>query len=162
MNSYFRTRWWRRLKDCGFFESIPLWAVTLICSLVITILSFVIILSVYARFFKLYIYTAIAPVPLQQFPCWRTATSKIRKKLLEILCGGSLKVRSISCLPAPLFSVFAESPPVVNQSGACCYGVELMNGEVDLQYAGTCGSSKACGSHSKGNDGALERSNKWK
>ena len=44
------------IEDCGFFESIPLWAVTLICSLVITILSFIIILSVYGRFFKLYIY----------------------------------------------------------------------------------------------------------
>ena len=42
------------IEDCGFFESIPLWAVTLICSLVITILSFIIILSVYGRFFKLY------------------------------------------------------------------------------------------------------------
>lgn len=55
------------IEDCGFFESIPLWAVTLIGSLVIAILSFIIIMSVYARFFKLYMYTAIAPVPLSTF-----------------------------------------------------------------------------------------------
>lgn len=34
------------IEDCGFFESIPLWAVTLIGSLVITILSFIMILTV--------------------------------------------------------------------------------------------------------------------
>lgn len=52
------------VKECGFFESIPLWAVTLIGSLFITILSFVMILTIYGRFFKLYMYTAIAPIPL--------------------------------------------------------------------------------------------------
>lgn len=50
----------KAIEDCGFFESIPLWAVTIIGSLFITILSFVIIMTVYGRFFKLYMYTAIA------------------------------------------------------------------------------------------------------
>lgn len=50
----------KAIEDCGFFESIPLWAVTLIGSLFITVLSFIIIMSVYGRFFKLYMYTAIA------------------------------------------------------------------------------------------------------
>lgn len=55
------------IEDCGFFESIPLWAVTLIGSLVITVMSFIIILTVYGRFFRLYLYTAIAPIPLSTF-----------------------------------------------------------------------------------------------
>lgn len=55
------------VEDCGFFESIPLWAVTLIGGLFITVLSFIMIMSVYGRFFKLYLYTAIAPVPLSSF-----------------------------------------------------------------------------------------------
>lgn len=38
------------VEDCGFFESIPLWAVTLIGGLFITILSFIMIMSVYGRF----------------------------------------------------------------------------------------------------------------
>lgn len=42
------------IKDCGFWESIPLWAVTLIGSLLVTVLSFIMILTVYGRFFKLY------------------------------------------------------------------------------------------------------------
>lgn len=40
------------VEDCGFFESIPLWAVTLIGGLLIWVLSFVMILSVYGRFSK--------------------------------------------------------------------------------------------------------------
>ena len=38
------------VEDCGFFESIPLWAVTLIGGLFITVLSFIMIMSVYGRF----------------------------------------------------------------------------------------------------------------
>ena len=48
------------VEDCGFFESIPLWAVTLIGGLFITVLSFIMIMSVYGRFFKLYLYTAVS------------------------------------------------------------------------------------------------------
>lgn len=52
------------VDDCGFLESIPLWAVTLLGGIFITVLSFVMILTVYGRFFKIYMYTAIAPIPL--------------------------------------------------------------------------------------------------
>ena len=55
------------IEDCNFFASIPLWAVTLIGCLVVWVLAFVMILSIYGRFFKLYMYTAIAPVPLASF-----------------------------------------------------------------------------------------------
>ena len=52
------------VENVGFLESIPLWAVTLLGGIFITILSFVMILTVYGRFFKLYMYTAISPIPL--------------------------------------------------------------------------------------------------
>lgn len=55
------------IESVGFFESIPLWAVTLIGGLFITELSFIMIMGVYGRFFKLYLYAAIAPVPLAAF-----------------------------------------------------------------------------------------------
>ena len=55
------------IKDVGFLDSIPLWAVTLLGSLFIWVLSLVMILTVYSRFFKLYMATAIAPVPLASF-----------------------------------------------------------------------------------------------
>lgn len=50
------------VSNTGFLESIPLWAVTLLGSIFITILSFVMILTVYGRFFKLYMYTAISSI----------------------------------------------------------------------------------------------------
>ena len=52
------------IEDVSFLESIPLWLVSLLGSLLITVLSFVLILTVYGRFFKIFIYTAIAPLPL--------------------------------------------------------------------------------------------------
>lgn len=103
------------IEDCGFFESIPLWAVTLICSLVITILSFIIILSVYARFFKLYIYTAIAPVPLSTFA--GEPTQQIGKSFLKSYAAVCLE-GAIILLACIIFSAFAESPPVVDQDAA--------------------------------------------
>ena len=54
------------VNNTGFLESIPLWAVTLLGSVFITILSFIMILTVYGRFFKIYMYTAISPIPLSQ------------------------------------------------------------------------------------------------
>lgn len=38
------------VEECGFFESIPLWAVTLIGGLFITVMSFILIMTVYGRF----------------------------------------------------------------------------------------------------------------
>lgn len=55
------------IEECGFFESIPLCAITLIGGLLITVLPFILITSVYGRFFKLYMYTALAPIPLSTF-----------------------------------------------------------------------------------------------
>ena len=42
------------INSVGFWDSIPLWAVTLLGGLFITVLSFLLILTVYARLFKRY------------------------------------------------------------------------------------------------------------
>ena len=105
----------KAIEDCGFFESIPLWAVTLICCLVITILSFIIILSVYGRFFKLYIYTAIAPIPLAAFA--GEPTQQIGKSFLKSYAAVCLE-GAIILLACIVFSLFAESPPVVDTQSA--------------------------------------------
>jgi hypothetical protein len=55
------------VRNVGFFESIPLWLVTLLGSLLIWVLSLIMIFSVYGRFFRLYLYTALAPLPLSTF-----------------------------------------------------------------------------------------------
>ena len=61
-NSYLPQEIADAVDKVGFFNSIPLGAVTILGGLFITVLSFVMILTVYGRFFKLYLYTAIAEV----------------------------------------------------------------------------------------------------
>ncbi|MCP1110899.1 hypothetical protein [Ohessyouella blattaphilus] len=101
------------IEDCGFFESIPLWAVTLIGSLFITVLSFIIITSVYGRFFKLYMYTAIAPIPLSTFagePTQRIGIS-FMKSYAAVCLEGAIII--LACI---IFSLFATTPPAVDTS----------------------------------------------
>ena len=43
-----------KINAVGFWSSIPLWAVTLLGGLFITVLSFVMIMTVYGRLFRLY------------------------------------------------------------------------------------------------------------
>lgn len=100
------------VEACGFLESIPLWAVTLIGSLFITILSFIMIMSVYGRFFRLYLYAAIAPIPLSTFagePSQNVGKSFI-KSYAAICLEGAIIV--LACI---IFSVYAASPPVVKE-----------------------------------------------
>ena len=103
------------IEACGFFESIPLWAVTLIGSLLITILSFIMILTVYGRFFKLYLYTALAPVPLATFA--GAPTQQVGISFLKSYTGVCLE-GAIIILACIIFSLFAASPPTINTSDA--------------------------------------------
>ena len=103
------------IEDVGFLESIPLWAVTLIGSLFITVLSFIIIMSVYARFFKIYMYTAIAPVPLAAFA--GQPTEQIGKSFIKSYAAVCLE-GAIILLACIIFSVFAASPPAVDADAA--------------------------------------------
>ena len=105
----------KAVEDCGFFESIPLWAVTLIGGLFITVLSFIMIMSVYGRFFRLYLYTAIAPIPLSSFagePSQNIGRSFL-KSYAAVCLEGAIVV--LACI---IFSLFASSPPVVNPDAA--------------------------------------------
>lgn len=86
------------INECGFFESIPLWAVTLIGSLFITILSFIMILTIYGRFFKLYMYTAIAPIPLSTIggePTQNIAKSFIKSYTAVCLEGAIILIACV-------------------------------------------------------------------
>lgn len=98
------------VEDCGFLESIPLWAVTLIGSLFITILSFVMILTVYGRFFRLYLYTAIAPLPLSTFA--GEPTQNVGKSFLKSYAAVCLE-GAVIVLGCIIFSLFAANPPTV-------------------------------------------------
>jgi hypothetical protein len=115
------------IGDTGFFESIPLWAVTLLGGLFVIVLSFIMILSVYARFFKLYIYTAIAPIPLASFagePSQSMGVS-FMKSYAAVCLEGAIIV--LACI---IFSLFASAPPVVDTSAAAVTQVWAYVGEL--------------------------------
>ncbi|MBQ6720294.1 MAG: hypothetical protein IJN20_08115, partial [Oscillospiraceae bacterium] len=115
------------VEDCGFFESIPLWAVTLIGGLLITVLSFVMIMTVYGRFFKLYLYTAIAPVPMAAFAGEPTQSIGISfvKSYTAVCLEGAIIV--LGCI---IFSLFAATPPVVDPNAAAVTMVWSYIGEL--------------------------------
>lgn len=99
------------IESAGFLEFIPLWAVTLLGGLFITVLSFIVILTVYGRFFKLYMYTAIAPIPLSTFagePSQSVGKSFVRSYAAVCLEGAIIM---LACI---IFSLFASAPPAVD------------------------------------------------
>lgn len=99
------------VNDCGFLESIPIWAVTLLGGIFITILSFVMILTVYGRFFKLYMYTAISPIPLAASA--GESTQNISITFIKSYAGVCLE-GAIIVLACIIFTTLASSPPVVD------------------------------------------------
>ena len=115
------------VEDCGFFESIPLWAVTLIGGLFITVLSFVMIMTVYGRFFKLYLYAAIAPIPLSTFA--GEPTQNVGRSFLKSYAAVCLE-GAIIVLACIIFSYFAATPPTVNTGAAAVTMVWSYIGEL--------------------------------
>ena len=103
------------VSNTGFLESIPLWAVTLLGSIFITILSFIMILTVYGRFFKLYMYTAISPIPLASAASESTQHTALTfiKSYAAVCLEGAIIV--LACI---IFSAFATSAPVVDSSAS--------------------------------------------
>ncbi len=102
-----------KIEAVGMLESIPLWIVTLLGSLLITVLSFVMILTVYGRMFKLYMYTAIAPIPLATFA--GEPTQSVGKNFIRSYAGVCLE-GAIIALACIIFSVFASSPSAIGDT----------------------------------------------
>lgn len=127
------------IEDCGFFESIPLWAVTLIGGLFITVLSFILTMTVYGRFFKLYMYTALAPIPLSTFA--GEPSQNVGKSFIKSFCAVCLE-GAVIVLACIIFSLFASSPPVVNPDAAAVTQVWSYIGELVFNMLVLVGSVK--------------------
>ena len=94
---------------------------------IVTVLSFIMIMTVYGRFFKLYLYTAITPIPLPTFA--GEPTSHVGKSFLKSYAAVCLEgaIIILSCI---IFSLFASSPPVVDASAAAVTQVWKYIGEL--------------------------------
>lgn len=126
-------------EDTGFWESIPLWVVTLIGSLFVWVLAFVMILTVYGRFFKLYMYTAIAPVPLSTFA--GEPSQNVGKSFLKSYAAVCLE-GAVIVLACIIFSVFASEPPVVDTTADAANIVWSYIGELVFNMLVLVGSVK--------------------
>jgi len=115
------------INNVGFWDSIPLWIVTLIGSLLIWVLSLIMILTVYGRFFKIYMATAIAPVPLASFA--GESSSNIGKSFVKQYAALCLQgcVIVLACI---IFSAFMSEPPALGNID----GLSAVN--VVWQYVG--------------------------
>ena len=119
-----------------------MWAVTLIGGLFIWVLSFVMILSVYGRFFKMYMYTALAPVPLSAFA--GEPTQNIGKSFLKSYASVCLE-GAIIVLACIIFSAFSSSgTPVVDSSASVVTQVWSYLGEVIFNLLVLVGAIKGC------------------
>lgn len=126
------------VSNTGFLESIPLWAVTLLGSIFITILSFVMILTVYGRFFKLYMYTAISPIPLAAAG---ESTQNTAFTFIKSYAGVCLE-GAIIVLACIIFSAFASSAPVVDTTASSVSMVWSYVGELIFNMLVLVGSIK--------------------
>jgi len=115
------------IENTSFGDSIPLWAITLIGGLFITVLSFIMILTVYGRFFKMYLYTAIAPIPLSTFA--GEPTSQVGKSFVKSYTAVCLE-GAIIVLGCIIFSLFAGTPVVVDSNAAAVTQVWKYVGEL--------------------------------
>ena len=115
------------ISEVTFIDSIPLWAVTLIGGLAVTVLSFIMIMTVYGRFFRIYMFTALAPIPLATFagePTQRVGMSFV-KSYAAVLLEGAVIV--LACV---IFSAFASSPPTVDAGAGAVTQVWKYLGEL--------------------------------
>ena len=128
------------IESCGFFESIPLWAITIIGGLFVIVLSFTMILSVYGRFFKIYLYTAIAPIPLSTFA--GEPSMQIGRSFIKSYCSVCLE-GAIIILACVIFSLYASTPPTVDTSLAVATQVWKYIGEIVFNMLVLVGTVKA-------------------
>lgn len=128
-------------QNVGFWDSIPLWAVTLIGGLLITVLSFTMILTVYGRMFSLWMYAAIAPIPLSTFA--GEPTSSVGKNFIRSYAGVCLQgvVIALSCI---IFSAISSSPPAVDTGASVVTAVWTYVGELAFNLLVLVGAIKGC------------------
>lgn len=116
-----------KINEVNFWMSIPLWLVAVLGGVLIWVLSFVMIMTVYGRMFKLYMYTAIAPIPLSTFA--GEPTSSVGTNFVRSYAGVCLEgaIIAVACI---IFSALASSPPVVSSGVSAVTMVWNYVGEV--------------------------------
>ena len=97
------------------------------------------ILAVYGRMFKLFLYAAIAPIPLATFA--GEPSSSVGKNFLRSYAGVCLEglVIALSCV---IFSAMASSPPAVDPNASAVTAVWTYVAELIFNFLVLVGSIK--------------------
>ena len=93
--------------------AIPIWSVCFIAHIAFIVIGLVLLLTVYGRFFRIYMYAAIAPIPLSTMA--GQPTENIAKSFLKSFAGVCLQgvVIVLACV---IFTAYAASMPQMNTS----------------------------------------------
>ena len=105
-----------KFEGIGILDgAIPVWAVCFIAHIALIIISIVLLLTVYGRFFRIYMYTAIAPIPLSTLA--GQPTEGIAKSFLKSYAGVCMQgvVIVLACI---IFTAYAASMPQMDTSAA--------------------------------------------
>ena len=119
----------------GFLQSIPVFVIAILCAIVVWVLSMKMILTVYGRFFRIYLYLALAPVFLSSvsgYGTQRYALNFLRSFAMVAVEGIVMAVSMV------VFSYFAVSVPdsapdttafmlVVKYMGAYIFNMLILN-----------------------------------
>lgn len=89
-------------RDAGWSTGLGIWVLALIGAILIWAVSLIMLLLVYVRFFKIYIYTAIAPLPLATLA--GETTSRTARSFLMTYIGACLQ----GVIIAIAFIIFAK------------------------------------------------------
>lgn len=103
------------VDDLKLLDRVGIWAISFIGSLLIIAMAFMVIMQVYGRFFKLYMFAAIAPVPLAGFAGKPTEYMGVSFfKSFAAVCLQS----SVILLACIIFSLFAGTAPAIDTSAS--------------------------------------------
>ena len=115
------------VDECSLLPSIGVLAVSLIGMLVIVVLSFMLVITAYGRMFRLYLYTAISPVPLAAFagePSQSIGVSFLKSYAAVCLEG---VVIALCCV---IYSAYAAARPDVSADSSAAMQVLTYIGEL--------------------------------
>ena len=117
-----------KFEGIGILDgAIPIWAICFIAHIAFIVIGIVLLLTVYGRFFRIYMYTAIAPIPLSTLA--GQPTENIAKSFLKSYAGVCMQgvVIVLACI---IFTAYAASMPQIDTNAApitmvWCYVSEI-------------------------------------
>ncbi len=96
-----------KISGLDFLGAMQIWPVALLCALGIQVCAVIILITVYSRFFKLFMYTAFVPIALSAFA--GQSTSRHATTFLKSYAGVCLEgaIIAIGCI---VYTAFATAP----------------------------------------------------